>query len=206
MARWDPWWGCHRYSEGCKFCYIHKGDAKRGVDTNLIMKTDKFDAPIARKKNGEYKIEPGLVYVCFSSDFLLEDADPWRGECWDMIRERKDCQFLFLTKRIERFLDCIIHHSCDHAGRHADDDPGAVSSRSAQTGRTGVNVPSDGVLRCPKDCPERKPGCHNVETCACWAAQLERRKKERQERWYQRCQYPHSWAQRGIIKKGELKK
>ena len=24
-----------------------------------------------------------------------------------MIRQRKDCQFLFLTKRIERFLDCI---------------------------------------------------------------------------------------------------
>jgi len=40
MARWDPWRGCHRYSEGCKFCYIHKGDAKRGVDTNHITKTD----------------------------------------------------------------------------------------------------------------------------------------------------------------------
>ena len=29
MAMWDPWRGCHRYSEGCEFCYIHKGDAKR---------------------------------------------------------------------------------------------------------------------------------------------------------------------------------
>ena len=38
MARWDPWRGCHRYSEGCKFCYIHKGDARRGVDTNLVTK------------------------------------------------------------------------------------------------------------------------------------------------------------------------
>ena len=87
MARWDPWRGCHRYSEGCKFCYIHKGDAKRGVDTNCITKTDKFDAPIVRKKNGEYKMKSGLVYVCFFSDFLLEDADPWRSECWDMIRQ-----------------------------------------------------------------------------------------------------------------------
>lgn len=109
MARWDPWRGCHRYSEGCKFCYIHKGDAKRGVDTNQITKTDKFNAPIERKKNGEYKMKPGLVYVCFSSDYLLEDADPWRTECWDMIRERADCQFLFLTKRIERFMDCVPH-------------------------------------------------------------------------------------------------
>ena len=107
MARWDPWRGCHRRSEGCQYCYIHKGDAKRGVDTNCITRTDKFFAPIARKKNGEYKLKPGLVYVCFSSDFLLEDADPWRGECWDMIRQRQDCRFLFLTKRIERFMDCV---------------------------------------------------------------------------------------------------
>ena len=70
MARWDPWRGCHRYSEGCKFCYIHKGDAKRGVNTNCITKTDKFNAPIVRKKNGEYKMKSGLVYLCFFFGFF----------------------------------------------------------------------------------------------------------------------------------------
>ena len=107
MAMWNPWRGCYRHSEGCKFCYIHKGDAKRGVDTNEIVKTDKFFAPIARKKNGEYKMKSGLVYLGFSTDFLLPDADEWRKECWDMIRQRQDCTFLFLTKRIERFADCV---------------------------------------------------------------------------------------------------
>lgn len=48
-----------------------------------------------------------LVYLCFQSDFLVEDADPWRTECWDMIRERSDLHFLFLTKRIERLMDCV---------------------------------------------------------------------------------------------------
>lgn len=38
MAMWNPWRGCHKYSEGCKYCYIHKGDTKRGVDTNIIVK------------------------------------------------------------------------------------------------------------------------------------------------------------------------
>ena len=105
---WDPWRGCRKYSEGCRFCYIHKGDAKRGIDTNEIVRTDNFNYPIQRKKNGEYKIKPGsTVYVCFSSDFLIEEADTWRNECWDMIRERKDLNFLFLTKRIVRFMDCI---------------------------------------------------------------------------------------------------
>lgn len=108
MARWDPWRGCHKYSEGCKFCYIHKGDRKRGVDTDQIVKTDRFFAPVARDKKGEYKMKSGqLVFLCFSTDFLVEDADAWRGECWNMIKERSDLQFLFLTKRIERFMECI---------------------------------------------------------------------------------------------------
>lgn len=108
MAMWDPWRGCHRYSEGCRFCYIHKGDAKRGVDTDRIVPAENFDAPVERKKNGEYRMKSGqLVYLCFSTDFLLEDADLWRGRCWEIIKERSDLNFLFLTKRIERFSDCI---------------------------------------------------------------------------------------------------
>jgi protein gp37 len=108
MAMWDPWRGCHRYSEGCDFCYIHKGDARRGVDTNIVAKTDRFDAPIRRTKSGDYRMKPGqTVYVCFSSDFLIEDADAWRGECWRMMKERSDLTFIFLTKRIERFMDCV---------------------------------------------------------------------------------------------------
>lgn len=46
MSRWDPWRGCHRCSEGCRFCYIHKGDAKRGINTNDIVRSDKFNRPI----------------------------------------------------------------------------------------------------------------------------------------------------------------
>lgn len=108
MAMWSPWRGCHKYSDGCKFCYIHKGDAKRGIDTSIITKTDSFDVPIRKNKKGEYKIKSGqIVYVCFSADFLIEEADGWRQECWEMIKERSDLTFLFLTKRIERFMDCI---------------------------------------------------------------------------------------------------
>jgi protein gp37 len=108
MSRWDPWRGCHKCSDGCRFCYIHKGDAKRGVDTNQIVKTDKFYAPVAKNKKGDYRMKSGqLVYLCFSTDFLLEDADQWRDECWKIIKERGDLTFLFLTKRIERFMECI---------------------------------------------------------------------------------------------------
>ena len=108
MVMWNPWRGCHKKSEGCKYCYIHKGDSRRGIDTNKIVKTKNFYAPIEKNKAGEYKIKEGkTVYLCFSTDFLLEDADKWRDECFEMIKERSDLHFLFLTKRIERFCDCI---------------------------------------------------------------------------------------------------
>lgn len=107
MAMWNPWHGCKKCSDGCLHCYIHKGDAKRGVDTNKIVKTKDFDKPVQRLKNGSYKMKSGMVYLCFSSDFLIEEADDWRDECWQMIRERQDCTFLFLTKRINRFMQCI---------------------------------------------------------------------------------------------------
>ncbi|MDO5774226.1 MAG: DUF5131 family protein [Spirochaetales bacterium] len=107
MPVWNPWRGCKKCSEGCEHCYIHKGDAKRGVNTGEIIRTKDFYKPIEKLKNGSYKMKPGLVYMCFTTDFLIEEADEWRSECWRMIKERADCNFLFLTKRIERFAQCI---------------------------------------------------------------------------------------------------
>ena len=49
---WNPWRGCKKCSDGCLYCYIHKGDAKRGVDTGIIEKTKDFAKPIEHLKNG----------------------------------------------------------------------------------------------------------------------------------------------------------
>lgn len=104
---WNPWRGCRRCSEGCLHCYIHKGDARRGVDTGVIVRTKDFDKPVQRLKSGGYRMKGGLVYTGFSTDFLIGEADPWRPACWQMMKERTDCTFLFLTKRIERLRDCL---------------------------------------------------------------------------------------------------
>lgn len=107
MAIWNPWRGCIKCSEGCLHCYIHKGDYKRGINTSEIVKTKDFYKPIEKLKNGNYKMKSELVYLCFQSDFLIKEADKWRNECFKMIKERQDCTFLFLTKRIERFKEII---------------------------------------------------------------------------------------------------
>lgn len=107
---WNPWHGCTKYSEGCRFCYVYRQDERRGtgIAASVCRRTQAFNLPVRRKRDGSYRIEPGsIVFTCFSSDFLLKDADDWRGECWSMIRERRDCRFYFFTKRIERFMDCV---------------------------------------------------------------------------------------------------
>lgn len=108
MAIWNPWKGCHKLSEGCANCYIHRANSRKGIDTDIIYRTEEFYKPIDKDKKGNYKIKSGqTVYLCFSSDFLVEEADEWRKEVWDMIKIRDDLHFLFLTKRILRFNNSL---------------------------------------------------------------------------------------------------
>ena len=105
---WNLWYGCHKLSAGCKHCYVYRGDARREVDSSVVVRTKNFDLPLRKKRNGEFKIPPGtFVYTCFTSDFFVEDADKWRAEAWEMIRCRSDLHFMMITKRIDRFSDCL---------------------------------------------------------------------------------------------------
>ena len=105
---WNLWHGCHKLSPGCKHCYVYRGDAKRDVDSSVVTQTKNFDLPLRKKRNGDYKVPAGtLVYTCFTSDFFVEDADPWRSEAWQMMQQRSDLNFLIITKRIDRFAQCM---------------------------------------------------------------------------------------------------
>ncbi len=109
-ADWNPWHGCTKISPGCKYCYVYRQDEMYGAAeaSSVCRRTGNFDLPVKRKRGGSYKIPPGrIVFTCFTSDFLLKDADEWRGECWKMMRERRDCWFYFFTKRIDRLEECL---------------------------------------------------------------------------------------------------
>lgn len=100
---WNPWHGCTKYSEGCRYCYVYRQDEMFGRDSTICKKTNDFNLPIKKDRRGNYKVPSGsLIMTCFSSDFLLGDADSWRDECLEMMKLRSDCMFYFFTKRIER--------------------------------------------------------------------------------------------------------
>ncbi len=104
MVRWNLWHGCRKISDGCKNCYMYRQDSVFERDSTEIKKTLSFDAPIKKRRNGEYKIPSGeTLYTCFTSDFFIEEADAWREEAWEIIRKRQDLKFFIITKRIERF-------------------------------------------------------------------------------------------------------
>ncbi len=105
---WEPWTGCYKHSEGCDYCYYYGPHSKR-FSQNTVFKTDEFYKPIEtiympRKKITKYKMEGGKVCsTCFTTDFFIPEADEWRKEAWNIIKQRPDLTFLLLTKRIERF-------------------------------------------------------------------------------------------------------
>ena len=48
-----------------------------------------------------------LMWTCFTSDFFIEDADVWREDAWQMMRQRRDLHFFMITKRPERIFQCL---------------------------------------------------------------------------------------------------
>lgn len=110
MPVWNPWHGCHKYSEGCRNCYVFREDAARGtlIPTTEVRRTTMFRLPVQRDRHRNLKFPAGtLFWLCYTSDLLIEEADEWRKEVWDIIRERSDCHFVFFTKRIERLQACL---------------------------------------------------------------------------------------------------
>jgi len=106
---WNPWHGCTKISEGCQHCYMYFMDKGRDKNGSDIYRTKAgFYYPLQKDRQGNYKIKSGeLIRVCMSSDFFLEEADPWREEAWQIMRERRDVKFFLLTKRTQRVKDCL---------------------------------------------------------------------------------------------------
>ena len=83
-------------------------DRKRGQDTSVVYRTEGFDKPLRRRRDGSCVVRPGsTLYVGLSTDFFVAEADAWRASAWRIMRRRSDVVFKLLTKRAERVADCL---------------------------------------------------------------------------------------------------
>ncbi len=56
MSIWNPGRGCKKGSDGCLHCYIHKGDLKKNINIDEIVKTIDFFMSTEKLINGDFKI------------------------------------------------------------------------------------------------------------------------------------------------------
>ena len=78
MAIWNPWHGCKKFSPGCAHCYVYRRDNQFDRDSSQIKQTASFSLPLQKDRQGYY-------------------------QAWEMIRLRRDLEFVIITKRIHRF-------------------------------------------------------------------------------------------------------
>lgn len=105
-ATYNPWRGCDKVSPGCAHCYMFREQRMYGRDPSVVTRcsASTFFAPLRAKKWRE--LAPGsLVFTCSWSDWFHEDADEWRPEAWEVIRQRPDLNWQILTKRPERIAE-----------------------------------------------------------------------------------------------------
>lgn len=96
------WWGCHKVSTECKFCYID-GLMRRAGKTPFEgpMRTKGWKKPFKWNRQAEVTGERLRVFTCSMSDFFHAEADEWRSEAWDVIKACPNLDWLILTKRPE---------------------------------------------------------------------------------------------------------
>lgn len=105
----NPWVGCQKVSEGCKFCYAERDMTRRErwrnswgpPETSARVKTKTWAHPIRWNKQAE---KEGVRYrvFCASLADVFESGsqlDEWREELWDLIESTPNLDWLLLTKR-----------------------------------------------------------------------------------------------------------
>lgn len=91
--------GCAKVSPGCAHCYMFREQERYGQNPNIVRRSKtKFADPLRWK-------EPKTIFTCSWSDWFHEDADQWRDEAWQIVKDTPRHTYQILTKRPERIAD-----------------------------------------------------------------------------------------------------
>lgn len=94
---WNCWRGCRKVSAGCKNCYMFRGQKRWGNDPTEVVRSayKTFSAPL------KWFDKKALVFTCSWSDYFIEEADEWRDDAWQIMRDTPNLTYQILTKRID---------------------------------------------------------------------------------------------------------
>lgn len=96
QSTWNPWHGCRKVSPGCKYCYMYRDKERYGQDpTKVVRSKTTFRNPLKWA-------DPRIIFTCSWSDWFIEEADDWRDDAWEVIRQTPHHTYQILTKRPER--------------------------------------------------------------------------------------------------------
>lgn len=98
---WNPWRGCTKISPGCVNCYMFTAQSRYGRNPHEVVRTKTWRDPIKWQKRAEADNRQELIFTCSWSDWFHHDADPWRDEAWDLVRQTPNLIYQILTKRQE---------------------------------------------------------------------------------------------------------
>ena len=109
MVNWNPWYGCHKCSEGCEHCYVETWNKLYDKEFNDVRySSSNFRLPWKKDEYRDFIIPSGeTILVCETSDFFIEEGDDYRAEAWKMIKDRDDLTFIINTRRIDRIEDAL---------------------------------------------------------------------------------------------------
>ena len=118
---WNSWQGCVKKTieingqvqlrEECRHCYMYRDKQRYGQKPQIVVRSapPTFNKPLKVQKEVEQgkrpNIQDRLVFTCSWSDWNNPEADEWRPEAWDIIRQCPDLIFQILTKLPQRMPD-----------------------------------------------------------------------------------------------------
>jgi len=118
------WTGCTKVSPACDHCYAETISLryKRAVfgkdETRWRPSKDTLQKPLLwnkkAKKNGERK----RVFTLSMGDFFDTEVPlEWREEAWEMIKKTNYLDWLVLTKRVNKIIECLPQDFQSHKAK-----------------------------------------------------------------------------------------
>ena len=110
----NPWWGCTKVSDGCKFCYAETLSNRYGYDfwgpkkPRRLMSDEHWQAPVKWNAEAERLGTRYRVFCASMADVFEERAPEGQlDRLWKLIRCTPFLDWQLLTKRPHRIMESL---------------------------------------------------------------------------------------------------